>query len=349
MRRTELLIPGLVLAGCVALVTGYFAQHRSTPLHLAGEAMAMRYRITIARHNRPLTQRELSHEIEGILNTIRRQTSPFDPDSEVSRFNATHSTGWFAVSPAVANLVHRTLAISHATGGLMDPTIAPLVNLWGFGPKKPAKLPPDQPAIDAAMARVSYHHLEVRTNPPAIRRTRPGVELNLCAVGEGYIVAQITRRLDQLGATDYLVQLGSQIQARGVDPSGRPWRVGIEQPKPGVEEIRCTIPLSNLAMATSGSYRNFVTIAGHTYCHVIDPQLGTPITHHLVSVTVLDADGVNADGLATALLVMGPDRARDFAEQQHLAVMFIEKNEAGKFVQLTTGAFNRRAGKPAKP
>jgi len=296
---------------------------------LSGGTMGTFYEVTIAAKLSEDEQRELQEDVEETLAEVNRQMSTYDPDSEISQFNESDSTEWFDVSPEFARVTNEAIKIAEASQGKFDPTVGPLIDLWHFGPDKQQPEIPNSEAIEAARERVGYEKLEVRLDPPALRKLDPRVELDLSAIAKGYGVDEVSWTVQRLRHEDFLINIGGEILAHGFRAAGQPWRLAIEKPMADSREIESLVPLSDQAMATSGDYRNFYELDGKRISHTIDPHTGYPVTHQLHSVSVLADTCMTADGMATALLVMGPDQAWKFASEQQLEV-FLAYTEEGQ-------------------
>lgn len=294
-----------------------------------GNTMGGTWSVKVIDIDRPGLEREL----QGILDQLESTFSTWRTDSEVSRFNSSRSTDWFAVSPQLMELVQIAADVNRDTGGAFDITVAPLVNLWGFGPTGRIESPPSDEQIAAARSHVGAGKLIARAPPPALRKSDPLLQIDLSAIAKGYAVDQLAAHLDRQGIKDYLVTVGGENRAKG-----RPWRIGIETPTPDVMRIIETIDLRDAAISTSGDYRNFVQIEGGRINHEIDPRTGRPVTHSLASVTVIDPSGTRADGLATGLFVLGHEEGYATAKRLNVSAMFIERNE-GRFTIRSTPQF----------
>src|SRR5690606_16256873 len=273
-----------------------------------------------------MTKEEVEQAIAARLETVEIQMSTWRETSDVSRFNRSTETGiWFAVARATADVVIEAKRIFDETGGAFDPTVHPLVALWGFGAAgKPRDTIPTDAEILEARSRTGFDAIEVRRDPPALRKDRPDLTLDLSAIAKGWGVDQVFELLRGLGVASCFVEVGGEVRVAGTRPDGSPWRVGIEVPKESSERRPYTVlPLSEGAVATSGGYRSFVDIAGERFSHTIDPRDGRPVRHALGSVTVVTDTCTEADALATALLVLGPDEGYTFAEKHGLRALFL--------------------------
>lgn len=283
----------------------------------------------------------LKEEIQEKLEHIDALMSTYRPDSELSRLNAFHRIEWFSVSEETAKVIQEAVEIGRLTGGAFDVTVGPLVNLWGFGPgEKPAQSVPSPEEIDHAKSKVGLNHVEVRLSPPAVRKKHQDLYIDLSGVAKGFAVDQVAKHLEDSGIENYMVELGGEVRAKGHNDQGKPWQIVIESPLAGVRAIQRIVGLKDTGMATSGDYRNYFEVDGSRYCHIIDPGPGRPLTHKLASVTVFDPSCMRADGLATALMVLGPDAGYDLALQEKLPAFFIIKSNTG-FVEKSTPQFDK--------
>jgi thiamine biosynthesis lipoprotein len=316
------------LVGLLSLGGCSEGRQRQT-LRLQGETMGTTWSVQVVEPPADLDSAALESRIRTRLDAVNAQMSTYDPDSELSRFNRTSSRDWLPVSAGLAKVVALASEISGLSSGAFDVTVGPLVNLWGFGPGAVRADLPSKGDVDDALARVGHEHLAVRQSKPALRKSTTGLYVDLSAIAKGYGVDELVGVLESLGLTDYLVEIGGELRGRGLNATGQPWRIAIERPDAGVREVFAVVPLRDLAMATSGDYRNFFEVDGQHYSHTIDPSTGWPVRHRLASVTVLDGSCARADALATALLVLGPDRGLELAERLGIAAMLILREDDG--------------------
>lgn len=288
----------------------------------------------------------LQQDIEACLETIDSRLSTWREDSEISQFNRFRQTAWFEVSPETAEVVAAGLGWGKETGGAFDITVGPMVALWQFGPAaRPA--PPSPQELAEVRQRVGWQLVEVRHEPPGLRKLRPDVELDLSGIAKGYAVDEVARRLDRQGLTAYLVEIGGELRAKGRKPEGTAWRIGIETPLADQRHIGRTLELSDAALATSGDYRLFREGAQGRWSHLIDPRSGQPVPQRLVAVTVLGECCQDCDALATALMVLGPERGWEWCLARDVAALWIVQ-ERRQFVERATPALARRITVVAK-
>ena len=267
----------------------------------------------------------VAETVKAALDEVNQRMSTWLDDSELSRFNASASTDWQPVSASLCKLIERALAISADTAGAFDVTVLPLVDLWGFGADGGVAGVPSAADVDAVRQRTGYPKLAADCDAPALRKARSDLEVDLSAIAKGYGVDRVADRLDALGFGNYLVEVGGELRVRGTKTSGAPWRIGLERPEAGIPAVQTGLELRDTSVATSGDYRNYYEVDGERYSHTIDPTTGAPVRHTTASVTVLAPLAVEADALATALLVMGAEEGLSFAEARGIAALFLDR------------------------
>jgi thiamine biosynthesis lipoprotein len=316
---------------------------RAQPVVLRGATMGTTYHIKLASAPQAVDTERLHSDVESMLAEIDRQMSTYRPDSELSRFNRAPAGEWFPVSAATAEIVAAAQEISEKTGGALDVTVGPLVRLWHFGPPndaekggKPKFKPPAEELLSAARKKVGYENLNVKTDPPALKKETEELEVDLSSIAPGYAIDCLAQLLEDQGIRDYMVEIGGEVRAAGQRPDGTPWRVAVERPIAERREMHSAIPLINAAIATAGDYQKFFEYAGRRYSHIIDPATGRPIKHSLASVTVIAESCLAADGWDTPLLVLGPERGYECAEQHGVAALFISRGDGGEIARATS-------------
>ncbi len=285
-----------------------------------------------------LKQEDVRRLIEERLTEVNDKMSTYLPSSELSRFNSSRSTEPFPVSAETLQVFEEAQRISAATGGAFDVTVGSLVNLWGFGPKaKPAAIPSSS-EIEGLRAKIGWGKIEVDAVRSTIRKSESEIYCDLSAIAKGYAVDRVAESLTALGVGDYMVEVGGEVRTRGRNAEGEPWRIAIERPDMTQRAFQEVVPLSGMAMATSGDYRNFYERDGVRFSHTIDPRTGRPIQHRLASVSVIDPACIRADGYATALMVLGEDEGFELAKEQGLAALFLVRS-GEEFEEKATPAF----------
>lgn len=267
--------------------------------------------------------RAVEHALQSRLDDLERQMSTWRADSVLSRFNASRDTNWFPVPRDTVVVVREALAVSEFTDGAFDVTVFPLVQLWGFGPAGRRKGLPATNEVAIALAGVGWRRLEVRMEPPALRKTQPDVAVDLSALCPGYASDCLGELLATFGVQDYLVDVGGELKARGNGANAPGWRVGVEQPADQSRPLSARLSLINKSLATAGDYRNFFTIAGRRYSHHLDPRTGWPTESTIASVSVIHTSTMRADALGTGLTVLGFEKAWALAQREKLGVLFV--------------------------
>jgi FAD:protein FMN transferase len=272
---------------------------------------------------------EVDRVIRARLDRINQLMSTWDPDSELSRFNRSISLEPFPVSLETFEALRWSLELGTLTGGVLDVTIGPLVDAWGFGPGGPRNRLPSHEEIARLREAIGPGRLELNPAALTVRKSRPEVRCDLSAVAPGYATDRLWAELADRGFTDFLVDVGGELRTRGRNEVGEPWRIAIERPQSQHHAIERVVPISNLAIATSGDYRKYREVDGQRVTHILDPRTGRPLAHRLASVTVIDELAVRADGFATALMVLGSDEGMALARKLELAALFIERTDDG--------------------
>jgi thiamine biosynthesis lipoprotein len=255
--------------------------------------------------------------------------STYDDDSLLSQFNRHVSTDWYPVSATLCSAVEGALDIAKQTDGAFDITLGRVVNLWGFGPDTPVDNVPENPDISAALDTAGYRKLHTDCSKKRLRKDHPGLYVDLSAYAKGLAADLVGKLLAENDIDDYLVEIGGEIRTSGLNGRAEPWRVAIELPDSAGRAVEAILHVSNLAVATSGDYRNYFEVGGVRYSHAIDGRTGAPVTHSTSSVTVVNESAAVADSLATALLVMGHGQGLAFAEANGIAAVFIVRKASG--------------------
>ncbi len=282
----------------------------------------------------------LDVEVGETLARVDQLMSTYKPDSELMRFNtaiAGQSVQWSADTLTVLDL---SMSVFKESEGFFDPSIGPLVSRWGFGPQELGSAPGKE-EVDRLLKQAGMKHFSVHAEDGTLTKLGAGF-IDFSAVAKGYAVDKVAELLTNSGYSNFLVEVGGEVTARGRNKLGKIWRLGIEQPDFGGRKAYTIVNLENKAMATSGDYRNFVEIEGVRYSHTIDPKTGYPIQSNLASVTVVHESCALADAWATALNAMGFDVALEFAKQNNLDAYFIVRTESD-FEAFSSPGFDRLA------
>jgi thiamine biosynthesis lipoprotein len=276
----------------------------------------------------------LKQQIDSALVQVNRQMSTYDPHSEISRFNDYRQTEPFPVSKDLALVVSEAIEISRLSGGAFDITIDPLVELWGFGKKGPRISPPQKEQITGALKISGMKNISVIEHK-ALKKKIPECRLDLAAIAKGYGVDVVSALLASSGASNYMVEIGGEVYAEGLNTQQDMWKIGVDSPDlsslPG-QNIRAILAISGVGVATSGDYRNYFEYQGKIYSHTIDPATGKPVNHSLASVTVIAPTCMKADALATAVMVMGTEKGLQLIESmEDVEAMLINRKKPDEY------------------
>jgi len=283
---------------------------------------------------------EIQRQLQQRLDALDAILSTWRTDSELTHLNHASIGTAVTVSDVLFDAIDKANRVSAITGGAYDITVAPLVNLWGFGPRSSSEIIPDGDAIRTAQQHVGWQQLVLNRDHKTITRLTD-VEIDLSSVGEGVACDELARLLAQLGVDDYTISVAGAVRAQGLRADGTAWEIAVEKPDAsGAAQL--VLDITDIAVASAGSYRNYREQDGKRYSHIIDARTGRPITHNGVQVTVITSgvamDTAYADALDTALEVLGPVEGFALAEQHGIAALFIEKTAQG-FVEHPTSTF----------
>lgn len=324
IRHSYFLLAALFLLSCSQDSTSRLAEFN-------GRTMGTTYSIKIVESElagNHAKKEELKNEIDAILVKVNNQMSTWQKDSEISQFNISKSTDWFPVSNDFVKVVEDAQKISRASNGAFDITVGRLVNLWGFGPSINEDEIPSDAELEKAKNLCGYEKISFRKENPAIKKDDGEIYIDLSSIAKGFGVDKVSEFLLDSGYNNYLVEIGGEVRSSGKNHLNENWKIGITAPD-GSFDIQKIISLKNVAVATSGDYRNYFEKDGIRYSHTIDPRTGKPITHNLASVTVVYDNCTMADGYATAIDVLGPEEGFELALKEKLPVFLIVKTDKG--------------------
>ncbi len=342
---------GLLAALVVASAATYLGRGAAPapPARLEGRTMGTTWQVTLNGPRDDARLASLRAEVEALLVRVNDSMSTYQSDSELSRFNARASTEPVDVSPELAAVLRAALEVWRASGGVFDVTVGPLVDAWGFGARGRRQTVPADDEVTALLATVGSDKLQL--DGAQLRKLHPALRVDLSAIAKGDAVDRVSALLVSLGEGDHLVDIGGELRARGRNARGEPFVVGVEEPDPERHAVRLAVTLGDLAIASSGNYRNFFEVDGVRYAHTLDPRTGRPVQHRLSAVSVLHARCAVADAWATALMAAGPDEAWRLANEQQLDVLLLVEGDGGVVERATPGfaARLRRGAESAKP
>jgi len=315
---------------------------------LQGKTMGTTYTVKYIQESGAPTAEQISIDVETLLKEVNRQMSTWQKDSEISFFNKLPAGKYTILSYDFMQVLLHALDVAKKTDGIFDPTIGPLVNLWGFGPDGKRKVPTKE-EITNTKKRVGYEKLDLNTETRELRKTVEGMYLDLSATAKGYGVDVISGHLKLQGLKNHMVEIGGEVRTMGTK-SGKDWSIAIEVPSADMVKVaQKVLPLRNKSIATSGSYRNFFEKENKRYSHALNFKTGEPIQHTLVSVSVVLDSCMEADSWATALMVLGVDKGLQLAEKLNIPAYFIYRpsgQNEGRFVEKPTTAFQKIFGSP---
>lgn len=296
---------------------------------IEGETMATTYHITYFDSK----GRNFKASIDSVLVLVNKSINTYDPASEVSLFNKS-KTGIKFNLPYLLAPIQKAKEVHEATGGAFDPTVMPLVNAWGFGPDKQGV--PDSAKVDSLRRLVGFG--KIRFSNDSLWKTDERAQLDFGGIGQGYGADVITNFLRSKGVENMFVELGGEGMALGQNTeSGKPWKIGILDPVK-TEDFKAYVSLSNRAFTTSGNYYNFREVNGQRFSHTIDPATGYPAQRAILSASVFAADCTTADAWATALMVMGHERAIEVVKDHpELDVFLVYSTPNGVSTFVTPG------------
>ena len=333
-RRRSLMVGlgALALAGCGRTPTASKAGYTQ----FGGATMGSSY--TVRLKSLGHDEAALRSAVQTALDEVDQRMSMYRPDSELSAFNRAAGGAAVRLSDAIYSVLAAAERTSRWSNGAFDVTVAPLVERWGFGTRAVREVPAAA-VVTAELGRVDWRSLSLDAARLSVTKRQAGVQIDLGGIAKGYGVDRAATALEAHGVTDYMLEVGGEVRTRGVNAAGAAWRIGIEEPDASPQRARWVVPLAGRAMATSGDYRNYFVEGGQRYSHEIDPASGAPIRHSLCSVTVVADDCMQADALATALIVLGADKGRALAESSGIAAQFIERLPGGGLRDSMTSAF----------
>lgn len=335
-------IQPVIAVALAAALTGCLFQDEVESF--AGSTMGSTYTVKYVRSQQVAPAEQLRRATDEILSDLDRQLSTYRADSDIERFNALPAGSCEAMPEAVLDLVQAGERLSQESDGALDLTIEPLLNLWGFGPHGKGERIPAAEEIASARQQVGHRYLRIEQG----RLCKDAdVQVDFNSIAAGYAVDKVVERLQELGVRSYLVEITGELKAQGRKPDGSSWRIAIEAPRDDQRVAQEIIELDGLAVSTSGDYRNYFERDGVRYSHTLDPQTGAPIVHRLAAVTVVDPSAMRADGLSTALMVMGPERGLVYATERKIAAFFVIR-EGQNFVSRSTAAFDEAFGAGVK-
>nr|WP_232358341.1 FAD:protein FMN transferase [Paraneptunicella aestuarii] len=318
----------VVLQGCT--------QNEVQRVSLQGKTMGTTYHISYLPSDLSPSPENVQAEIDARLVEVNQVASTYISDSELSLLNQYPADLVYPVSDDLRLLLKESINLAQLTGGALDVTVGPLVNLWGFGPdKKPVKAPSPE-LISETKQRTGIDKIQLTEQ--GVVKSRDDIYVDLSTIAKGFGVDEVADVLESHNIHNYLVEIGGELRVKGKKEQEQDWRVAIEKPVSMEQSVQKIIMPHDNAVATSGDYRNYYEFDGIRYSHIIEPDTGKPIAHKLVSVTVVHPLCMIADGLATGFMVLGSEKGMALANREGLAALFIEKMPDGSFKESYSNA-----------
>lgn len=300
---------------------------------LKGEEFGTYYHITYLHPD----GKDLTEGIDGVFDALNHSLSTYDPNSVISLINQNKNP---KLDPYFTTVFTKAEKVSEITDGAFDMTVAPMVNVWGFGFKNKEQVSPE--LIDSLKQLTGYR--KVHLEDGRIVKDHPNTMLDASAIAKGFCVDAVAAFIRDQGCTNYMVEIGGEVVARGVNPKNKAWSIGISKPDDEIffkdQQLQAIVGLQNRALATSGNYRNFYIEGGKKYAHTIDPKTGYPVQHSLLSTTVLADSCMTADAYATAFMVLGLEKSIEIANRvPEIEVYFIYGDEDGNYQTYISDGF----------
>jgi FAD:protein FMN transferase len=323
---------------CASLFLTSCARHDALET-LYGAAQGTTYSIQWQSSGSP-DRDTVAAAVTAELDRIDALLSNYRPDSVLERFNRTASIEAQALPAELVGLLELATRVHAASDGCFDPTVLPLVRVWGFDGEHPHI--PDPAVLAAARARVGLDKLRL-VDATHVQKAVPTLAIDMSSIGQGYAVERLGKVLESLGIRNYLVEIGGEIVASGTKPDARPWRIGIEEPLRDREVVARSLtvpPDRRTAVITSGTYRHYFEDHGRLLSHILDPHTGAPVEHGPMAVTVVNAEPTLAAAWGTALTCLGPVRGRATAEQHGIAAI-LANQEGDEIHEQQTSSLER--------
>lgn len=320
MRLVKYISIFLLIAAGLFFLRSTFAPYRTFTGEIFGTTYSIKIK-TSAKDN------DLEDKIKAKLQDVNSNMSMFEPQSFISRLNRAAAGEAVELPHEVAFLFRGAAKVYSESRGWFDPTIGSLVNLWGFGTNTVTRIPEDK-QIEKALAHTGFNKLRFASDYSQVIKTDSELIIDLSAIAKGYAVDKIAFLLEENGYRDYIVEIGGEVKASGTrDYHGTPWAVGIARPSENGSGNLTAVELENMAVATSGDYRNFFYLDGKRFAHTVSPFDGRPVAHNLASATVFHPQAMLADAYATAVTAMGEDKGMEFANRINLPVIFFVRGD----------------------
>lgn len=328
-----LLILTMITSGCDP-IPATDSKVKMTKLH--GDAIGTQFTIVYHNEKQRLNKDQLETEFTLLLDTINQSMSTYLSDSELSLFNQQQSTDAVTISEHLSTVILEGIRLQQFTHGALDISLKPLSELWGFGPRDVPHTIPSTEQLTAIQAYTGVDKISITAQQ--LSKKVPELQIDLNTIGKGYLVDKTADLLDSYQINHYLIEIGGEMRLKGSNAQGKPWKIGVIDPSGQGSNPQHTVFPGNNGIATSGDYYQYFEQDGQRYSHILNPLTGKPITHNLASVTVIHPSAMTADGLATAIMVLGAEKGMELAEQHQIPIYLIIRQQ-DTFITQTSSAF----------
>ena len=304
-------------------------------MELNGLTMGTTYNIKIAKKIKVENIQNFQNKIDSVLIYVNELFSTYIPNSEISKFNTSDSI--FYISDDFKQLFLLSKNINENTKGAFDPTVYPLVKIWGFDNNGSINKLPEEKSIHNILSEIGFSKIKIKGN--SLYKLNKKIKLDFSAVAKGYGVDAVSKYLLSINIQNFKVEIGGEVYCNG-KKFNRQWKIGLQNPFYGSDtnKILKIISLNNMALATSGNYHNYFEIDGIRYSHTIDPSTGFPVTHDIVSVSVVAKNCATADAYATALMVLDIDKGMKLINSfEELEAVIIYGNKTNYKIMKSNG------------
>lgn len=309
------------------LLSACSSEPQVTVQKIEGQAQGTTFHISYWTST-PVDNQTITTQVQTTFESLDKTLSNYRPDSTIETFNANISTESQEVGAEIVSLVRVAQTVYQLSHGCFDLTIKPVFDLWGF--QGDTLTIPDQATLEKTMAEVGMDKLEIVDDTHLLKK-QGDVRVDVSAVAQGFSVGKISQVMEQLGVSNYMVEIGGELKTHGIKPDGQAWRIAIEKPISGERTIHkiITMPKENsMSVMTSGTYRHYFDVNGKRYSHILDARTGKPVSHNLVGVTVLHEDPTVADAWSTTLLCLGQQEGMQLANSEKIKAIFIRQQDS---------------------
>lgn len=314
-----------VIIPCLFILMATGCSRPAEPQVIKGEIFGTFFEVTVGSDHANTDLEAIETGILEILDEVDRQMSTYRKDSVLNQLNTAPLQQPVEVDDELYFVLQRSEAIAEMSNGAFDHTVGGLVTLWGFGPEGRVTERPSQSELEKRLEEVGYHFVTLNNEDQTAMRTHD-VFVDLSGIAKGYGVDAVSNYLSAEGFYHHLVNIGGDIIAQGMRTNESHWRIGIEVPAENRQVVQHILPIRDVAMVSSGDYRNYFEADGVRYSHTIDPTTGAPIAHNLAGATVLADNATDADGYASAIMVLGPQRGLEFANEHGIAALLVSRD-----------------------